>query len=106
MLYTADISLIYMSANTLQQHFYHMSRSCIQLGSNHTLVWSLARQVFNNINQLTGDLAAMRRMTDSSSVNLRLASDSAAVRRDSCDLQSASTCMVKNMKHVIRCSLV
>ena len=38
------------------------------------------------------DLAAIRRMTDSSSVNRLLASDSAAVRRESCVLQSASTC--------------
>ena len=38
------------------------------------------------------DLLAMRRMTDSSSVNLLFASERAAVRRESCVLQSASTC--------------
>lgn len=62
-----------------------------------------AHQVLKTINQLTDDLAAMRRMTDSSSVNLRLASDSAAVRRDNCDLQSASTCMVTYTAHVKQC---
>lgn len=59
-----------------------------------TLACSTAAAERYTMSQCHDDLAAMRRMTDSSSVNLRLASDSAAVRLDSCDLHSASTCMM------------
>ena len=49
--------------------------------------------------QAVDDLDAMRRMTDSNSVNLLLASDKAAVRRESCSRQSASTCIHPVTRH-------